>query len=41
MEQDLDQRAGQAPTVEVGDLIPVNCASVNEERCMPEKTKAE
>lgn len=36
MEQDLDKRAGQAPSVEVGDLIPVNCASVDEERCVPE-----
>jgi hypothetical protein len=41
MEQDLDQRAGQTPTVEVGDLLPVNCDSVDEERCMPEKRKAE
>ncbi|PUE53119.1 hypothetical protein B9Z37_08510, partial [Limnohabitans parvus II-B4] len=36
MELDLDQRAGQAPTVEVGDLISVNCTSVEEERCAPE-----
>jgi hypothetical protein len=36
MEQDLDKRAGQAPSVEVGDLIPLNCASVDEERCAPE-----
>jgi hypothetical protein len=41
MEQDLDQRAGQTPTVEVGDLISVNCASVEEERCAPEKGTAE
>jgi hypothetical protein len=36
MELDLDQRAGQAPSVEVGDLISVNCTSVEEERCAPE-----
>jgi hypothetical protein len=36
MELDLDQRAGQAPVVEVGDLISVNCTSVEEDLCAPE-----
>jgi hypothetical protein len=35
MEQDLDQRAGQMPIVEVGDLIQVNCVSVDDGRCVP------
>jgi hypothetical protein len=38
MELDLDQRAGQSPSVEVGDLILVDCASVEDGRCMPDAT---
>ena len=36
MEQNLDQRAEQTPAVEVGDLIPVNCVSVDDTVCKPQ-----
>ncbi|PUE51435.1 hypothetical protein B9Z45_14730 [Limnohabitans sp. 2KL-17] len=36
MDQNLDQRAGQSPTVEVGDLIPVNCNAIVDNNCTPE-----
>ena len=38
MELVMDQRAGQSPSVEVGDLILVDCASVEDGRCMPDAT---
>ena len=38
MDQNLDQRAGQSPTVEVGDLIPVNCNSIVDNNCTPESS---
>ena len=38
MDQNLDQRAGQSPTVEVGDLIPVNCTSIEDNNCTPESS---
>jgi hypothetical protein len=36
MEKNLDQRAEQTPAVEVGDLIPVNCASADDAVCKPQ-----
>ena len=36
MEQNLDQRAEQTPAVEVGDLIPVNCANADDTVCKPQ-----